>query len=48
MDETFLINLLGMAYIKTNKNISKIADVQGDDCKTGCLLDYPYLKKIIS
>ena len=32
--------------IKNNKvtyeNIRKIATGQGDDCTTGCLLDYPY------
>ena len=27
---------------KTNKNIRKIATGQGDNCTTGCLLDYPY------
>ena len=26
-------------------NIRKIATGQGDDCKTGCLLDYPYFKE---
>ena len=34
--------------VKTNKityeNIRKIATVQGDDCTTGCLLDYAYFK----
>ena len=34
--------------IKNNKvtyeNIRKIATGQGDDCTTGCLLDYPYFK----
>ena len=34
--------------IKNNKvtyeNIRKIATGQGDDYKTGCLLDYPYFK----
>ena len=34
--------------IKNNKityeNIRKIADGQGDDYTTGCLLDYPYFK----
>ena len=34
--------------IKNNKvtyeNIREIATDQGDDCKTGCLLDYPYFK----
>ena len=29
---------------KTYKNIRKIATGQGDDYKTGCLLDYPYFK----
>ena len=35
----FLINL------KTYHNVRKIAAGQGDDYTTGCLLDYPYLKK---
>ena len=26
-------------------NIRKIAAGQGDDCATGCLLDYPYFKE---
>ena len=30
--------------IKTYENIRKIATGQGDDCTTGCLLDYSYLK----
>ena len=34
--------------VKNNKvtyeNIRKIATGQGDDCTTGCLLDYPYFK----
>ena len=34
--------------IKDNKvtyeNIRNIATRQGDDCTTGCLLDYPYFK----
>ena len=29
---------------KTYKNIRKIATGKGDDCTTGCLLDYPYFK----
>ena len=35
--------------VKNNKvtyeNIRKIATGQGDDCTTGCLLDYPYFKE---
>ena len=31
--------------IVTYKNIRKITIEQGDDYKTGCLLDYTYLKK---
>ena len=31
---------------KTYKNIRKIAIAQRDDSTTGCLLDYPYFKKI--
>ena len=29
---------------KTYENIRKIATGQGDDYKTGCLLDYPHFK----
>ena len=29
---------------KTYENIRKIATGQGDEYKTGCLLDYPYFK----
>ena len=32
--------------LRTCDNIWKIAIDQGDDCTTGCLLDYPYFKKI--
>ena len=36
--------------VKNNKttyeNIIKIAPRQGDDCKTGCLLDYAYFRVI--
>ena len=31
--------------MKTYDNICKIATVQGDDYKTGCLLDYNYFKE---
>ena len=31
--------------LRTCDNIWKIATDQGDDCTTGCLLDYPYFKK---
>ena len=31
--------------LKTYDNIRKIVTGQGDDYKTGCLLDYPYFKK---
>ena len=31
--------------IRTYDNIRKIAICQGDDNKTGCLLDFPYFKK---
>ena len=37
--------------LKIYDNIRKIAMGQGDDCATGCFLDYPYLKtyyKLIS
>ena len=30
---------------KTYQNIRKIATGQGDDCTSGCLLDYPYFKE---
>ena len=30
---------------KTYQNIGKIATGQGDDCTSGCLLDYPYFKE---
>ena len=33
--------------LKTYDNIRKIATGQGDDNTTGCLLDYPYFKKIL-
>ena len=39
INEMFLINL------KTYDKVRKIAAGQGDDYTTGCLLDYPYLKK---
>ena len=29
---------------KTYENIREVATGQGDDYKTGCLLDYPYFK----
>ena len=31
--------------LKPYDNIRKIATGQGYDCKTECLLDYPYFKK---
>ena len=30
----------------TYENIRKISTGQGDDCTTGCLLDYPYFNDI--
>ena len=30
---------------KPYDNIRNIATCQGEDCTTGCLLDYPYFKK---
>ena len=33
---------------KTYENIRKISIGQGDDCATGCLLDYTYFKKALS
>ena len=32
----------------THDNIRKIAAGYGDDYTTGCLLDYPYLLKLIT
>ena len=32
--------------VKQYDEIRKIATGQGDDCTTGCLLDYQYFKKI--
>ena len=34
-------------HFKTYENIRKIVTGQRDDYTTGCLLDYPYFKKII-
>ena len=34
-------------YLRTYDNIRKIATGQKDDYTAGCLLDYPYLKKIL-
>ena len=31
---------------RTYNNIQKITNSQGEDYTTGCLLDYPYLKKL--
>ena len=33
------------SHFKRYENIRRIATGQGDDCTTGCLLDYSYLKK---
>ena len=30
--------------LRTYDNIQNIVTGQGDDCKTGCLLDYPYFE----
>ena len=32
---------------ETYENIRKVVTGKGDDYTTGCLLDYPYFKKII-
>ena len=32
-------------YKVTYENVKKTATGQGDDCTTGCLLDYPYFKR---
>ena len=34
--------------IKQNDEVKKISTGQGDDCTTGCLLDFAYFKKITS
>ena len=34
--------------LKTYNRIRKIVTGQGDDCTTGCLLDYPYSKNTIN
>ena len=39
-----------ISYNRRNKRLQcydqrKIATIQGDDCTSGCLLDYPYFKK---
>ena len=34
--------------LKTYDDIRKIATGQGDDYRTGCLLDYPYFKKYLN
>ena len=34
--------------LRTYDNVQKIMIGQGDDYKTGCLLDYPYFKENIS
>ena len=34
--------------LRTCDNTRKITTGQADDCTTGCLRDYPYLKNIIS
>ena len=43
MEKTLLINQLKI--IKQYENIRKIAIGQGDDYRTGCLIDYPYFKE---
>ena len=44
MEKTFLIKHLVKNDIRTYDNIRKIATSQGDDCTTGCFLNYTYFK----
>ena len=34
-----------ISELKSYENVRKIATDKGDDCKTGCLLDYSYFKE---
>ena len=43
MEKTFF-NQPIKSHIKTYENIRKDTTCQGDDCTTGCLLDYHYFK----
>ena len=45
IDETNFVDHPIKNILKTYDNIRKIATGQGDDCTTGSLLDYSYLKK---
>ena len=44
MEKTFLIKHPVKNDIRTYDNIRKIATSQGDDCTTGCFLNYTYFK----
>ena len=44
MVETFFDQPMN-SMTKTNDTIRKVSTGQGDDYKTGCLLDYSYLKE---
>ena len=44
MVETFFDQPMN-SMIKTNDTIRKVSTGQGDDYKTGCLLDYSYFKE---
>ena len=44
IDERNFFDQLVINNLRTYDNIQKIATGQGDDCKTGCLLDYPYFQ----
>ena len=46
MDKSFFDQPIRNSVI-TYDNIWKILTSQGDDCTTGCLLDYDFLKNII-
>lgn len=45
MVEIFLIDLL--KNIRTYENVRKVPNVQRDDYRTGCLLDYMHFKEIL-
>ena len=44
-DEIIFFQQLIKNDLGTADNISKITTSQGDDCTTGCLLDYPNFEK---
>ena len=44
IDEKNAFDQLVKSDMKTYDNIQKIESDQVEECKTGCLLDYPYFK----